>query len=89
VELTIRFYILSDGEQTKSDFSRFCFERYRKRAVEVLYKEQMIVCPSSASISDLVGLEWSEFDPQIHSIRQKAGGAPGLQCSSKSNIYYK
>jgi len=39
--------------------------------------------------SDLVGLEWSGFDPQIHSIHQKAGGAPGLQCSSKSNIYYK
>jgi len=39
--------------------------------------------------SDLVGLEWSGFDPQIHSIRQKVGGAPGLQCSSRSNIYYK
>jgi len=39
--------------------------------------------------SDLVGLEWSGFDPQIHSTRQKAGGDPGLQYSSRSNIYYK
>ena len=39
--------------------------------------------------SDLVRLEWSGFDPQIHSIRQKASGALGLQCSSRLNIYYK
>ena len=37
--------------------------------------------------SDLVGLEWSGLTPK--SIRQKAGGAPGFQCSSRLNIYYK
>ena len=39
--------------------------------------------------SDLIGLEWSGFDPQIHSIRRIGGGAPGLQYHSRSIIYYK
>jgi hypothetical protein len=39
--------------------------------------------------SDLIGLGWSGFDSQIHSIRRGGGGAPGLQYDSRLNIYYK
>jgi len=52
-------------------------------------RKALAISSASSISSDLVGLEWSGFDPQIHSIRQKAGGAPGLQCSSRLNIYYK
>ena len=45
--------------------------------------------PNRNVSSDLIGLEWSGFDPQIHSIRRGGGGAPGLQYDSRSNIYYK
>ena len=43
----------------------------------------------SRNVETVILLDWSGVDLTPKSIRQKAGGAPGFQCSSRLNIYYK